>query len=327
MTMIAPTPRSGEVVIGTDTHKDSHTAVALDHHGVVLGSLEVSSSPSGLAELQLWACATGKVVAWGVEGTGCYGAGLARTLAAAGQVVHEVNRPNRQARRALGGKSDVIDAEAAARSVLAGFATSVPKAGTGLVECLRMTRSVRSSAVKASTAAMNQLRALVVTAPADLRERLDGLSAPALVDRCCALRPGEGTDPEAVAKRCLSALARRCRALGAEVKAHTTELLRLVTLAAPDLLAEHGVGPDTAAALLIAAGDNPERLHSEAAFAALCGVNPVPASSGKTDKHRLNRSGDRQANCALHRIVVVRLGSHEETRAYMAAHVNAATTN
>ena len=169
---------------------------------------------------------------------------------------------------------------------------------------------------------MNQLRAVLVTAPPTLRDQLSALSPAALIDRCAKTRPGTATTIEAGVKRTLKALARRHQQLAAEIAEHTRELTRLVEHTAPALLAEHGAGPDTAAALLIAAGDNPERLHSEAAFAALCGTNPIPASSGQTDRHRLNRGGDRQANAALHRIIIVRLVRHDDTRAYKRSHVN-----
>jgi transposase len=317
--LAVPAAQVDPIVVGVDTHKDVHVAVALDALGVVLGQVTVRTTSHGLGELRAWARALGPVSAWGVEGTGCYGAGLARTLMAAGQRVVEINRPDRRTRRVLGGKTDRIDAEAAARAVLSDFATATPKIGTGVVEMIRMTRSTRRSAVKARTAAMNQLRALIVTGPPKLRDPLETLGPRTLITRCAALRPGQIDTTEAALRRMLRALARRWRALDAEVREHTTELRRLVAAAAPQLLAEHGVGPDTAAALLVAAGDNPHRLRSEAAFAALCGTNPIPASSGKTDRHRLNRNGDRQANAALHRIIVVRLANHPETQQYMRA--------
>jgi len=307
------------IVVGVDTHKDLHVAVALTTSGVVVASTVSATSSRGIRALRRWAAALGSVVSWGIEGTGCYGAGLARALLAAGEHVVEVNRPDRRARRVLGGKTDLIDAEAAARSVLADYATATPKTGDGLVEMIRIVRTARSSAVKSRTIAMNQIKALIVTAPPQLRDSLQPLPARKLISRCRAFRPGPDHTPEAALRRTLRHLARRWQALHDEVREHTTVLTELVESVAPTLLAEHGVGPDTAAALLIAVGDNPERLHSEAAFAALCGTNPIPASSGKTDRHRLNRNGDRQANAALHRIIVVRLRSHPETRRYMTA--------
>lgn len=310
------------IVIGVDTHKDVHAAVALTASGVVLEHVVTATTSKGIRQLRTWAADLGVVSGWAVEGTSCYGAGLTRALLAAGEHVVEVNRPDRRARRLLGGKTDLIDAEAAARSALAGYATAIPKTGDGLVEMIRIVRAARSSAVKSRTIAMNQIRALIVTAPLPLRETLESLSPGALINRCSTFRPGHDITPAATLRRTLRQLARRWQALHQEIREHTAQLHELVELAAPTLLAEHGVGPDTAAALLIATGDNPERLHSEAAFAALCGTNPIPASSGKTDRHRLNRNGDRQANAALHRIIVVRLRSHPETKHYMSTRRN-----
>ena len=218
----------------------------------------------------------------------------------------EVNRPDRSTRYRKG-KSDPTDAEMAARAVLAGVADATPRSGEGEVEMIRMLKSTKDSAVKASTQALNQMKALVVTAPAQLREHLTGLTAAALVTRCKSFRPGRLEGPTAAAKYALRSLARRYRQLGNEIKDLEAEIQRLTRTAAPALVDGFGIGPDTAATLLIAAGSNPDRLHSEAAFASLCGVNPIPASSGKTNRHRLNRGGHRHANAALHRIVVVRL--------------------
>ena len=316
-----------EIVIGVDTHKDTHVAVALSGLGARLDMLEFPTTAAGLASVQAWARGLGTVLAWGVEGTGSWGAGLARTLSAVGELVIDINRPDRHLRRMLGGKSDPIDAEAAARAVLSGQATTIPKTGDGLIEMIRLTRSARNSAVKACTAAMNQLRSHLVTAPVQLRDELDDLTRGRLLTRCAGFRPAATLDMANHTKRILRGLARRVQALDTEVRDLTRELRQLTQLAAPELLAEHGDGPDTAAALLITAGDNPHRLHSEAALAALCGASPRPASTGKTDRHRLNRGGDRQANAALHRIIVVRLKSHPETRAYMAAHLNPNASN
>ena len=182
---------------------------------------------------------------------------------------------------------------------------------------IRMLKSAKDSAVKARTQALNQMKALVVTAPAQLREHLTGLTAAALVTRCKSFRPGRLEGPTAAAKYALRSLARRYRQLGNEIKDLEAEIRRLTRTAVPALVDGFGIGPDTAATLLIAAGSNPDRLHSEAAFASLCGVNPIPASSGKTNRHRLNRGGHRHANAALHRIVVVRLRYDERTQAYM----------
>jgi transposase len=263
-----------------------------------------------------WARGLGEPVAWGVEGTGSYGAALARFLAANGQVVVEVNRPDRQARRRHG-KSDPLDAQAAARAVQAGQVTVLPKAGTGQVEMIRCLRVARATAMRSRTQTINALKGLLVTAPTELREQLRGRSVPRLVAAAADLEPGPLTSPLAAASLAVGSLARRYQALSAEIDSLTGELERLVATAAPELIARFGVGHDSAGALLVAAGDNPDRLSGEAAFSMLCGASPIPASSAKTTRHRLNRGGDRQANAALHRIVVVRLRWHQPTRDYM----------
>ena len=312
-TMAHPTPP--RVTVGVDTHKDTHVAAARDQLGRRLGTTQVPASSAGYAQLLSWAGALGEVAAWGVEGTGSYGAGLARFLAGHGQRVVEVNRPDRQARRRRG-KSDAVDADAAARAVQAGEATGVPKAQDGVVEMLRALRAARQTAVKARTQAINALKGLLVTAPAELREQLGGLPTGRLVGAAAELEVGTLTTPTAAVRLALRGLGQRYQHLDAEIALLTEQLDALTARHAPKLRDLHGVGPDCAAALLIAAGDNPRRLHSEAAFAALCGTSPVEASSGKTRRHRLNRGGDRQANAALHRVVVVRLRWHQPTRDY-----------
>ena len=259
---------------------------------------------------------SGRDPCFGVEGTGSYGAGVARFVTGRNHKVIEVNRPDRSVRYRKG-KSDPTDAEMAARSVLAGVADATPKSGEGEVEMIRMLKSAKDSAVKARTQAGNQMKALVVTAPAELRETLDGLTTSALAKRCRNFRCSRLDDPRTVAKYTLRSLACRYRQLSDEVRDLEAEIGRLTRSIAPTLVDAFGVGPDTAASLLIAAGSNPDRLHSEAAFASLCGVNPIPASSGKTNRHRLNRGGDRQANAALYRIVVVRLRYELRTQEYM----------
>lgn len=304
------------VVIGVDTHKDLHVAVALDGLGRRLGSTAIATTTAGYRSLMAWADALGAVEAFGVEGTGSYGAGLARHLRSADRHVVEVLRPNRQARR-RSGKSDPVDAEAAARAVLSGEACGSPKSGDDLVEMIRVLRVARSTAKKARTQAMNALKSLLVTAPVALREQLRGLSNSQLVGTASRLRSGHETTTTAANKTALRALACRYQALDAEIAALDAQLAELTTEVAPKLVETFGVGADTAGALLVAAGDNPERLRSEAAFSMLCGASPVEASSGKTVRHRLNRGGDRQANAALYRIVIVRMRYHAPTRAYV----------
>jgi transposase len=306
----------GEVVVGVDTHMDIHVAVVLSSLGARLGSTQVATTAAGFGELVGWAKGFGPIRCFGVEGTGSYGAALARHLRDGGHTVVEVDRPDRRTRR-LKGKSDPVDAEAAARAVLAGTASGCPKAGDGRVEMIRSLRVVRRSAMKARTQATNQLLALVLTSPEELRASLRGLSLQSLVQVAARFRPGPLLDTAAATKLALRHLARRHAALSAEIAQLDRALAQVVSEAAPGLLALPGVGTDVAGALLVAAGDNPERLSSEAAFARLCGVAPLPASSGKTNRHRLNRGGDRIANNALWRIVLVRMSSDPRTRNYV----------
>jgi transposase len=310
---IAPT----RVVIGVDTHQDRHVAAALDGLGRLLGVTDIATTRAGYDDLRVWAETFGEVEAFGVEGTGSYGAGLTRHLRAAGHLVIEVIRPNRQARR-RNGKSDPADATAAARAVISGEANGVPKSANDTVEMIRVLRVARASAMKARTQAVNALKSLVVTAPAELREQLHGLTTAKLVVTSARLRPGPEATTTTATKSALRSLAGRYQTLTAEIDVLDAQLAELTARAAPKLVETFGVGPETAGALLVAVGDNPERLRSEAAFAMLCGAAPIAASSGKTVRHRLNRGGDRQANSALYRIVIVRLCHHLPTQEYMA---------
>jgi transposase len=236
----------------------------------------------------------------------------------------EVDRPDRSTRRSKG-KSDPIDAYAAARAAQSGTAAGTPKTRTGRVEAIRTLRLAKRSAVKARTQAMNQLHAVLLTGPSELREQLRALTGRRLIQACTRLRPGSGGDElaaledpiPAAAKATLRRLARRHQQLTDEITDIDADLLPLITATAPSLLALMGVGVEVAAQLLTTAGDNPDRLHSEAAFAHLCGVAPLPASSGRTDRHRLNRGGDRAANNALHTITLVRMRYDQRTRAYV----------
>ncbi len=255
-----------------------------------------------------------------MECTGSYGAALARQLRAAGITVIEVNQPDKATRRRHG-KTDAIDALAAARAVLSGRATAVAKTGDGPVEMVRMFKLAKGSAIKSRTQAINQLKAVLVAADPTVREALSGLSTPILVRQCAQLPADPPSDPAGAAAWTLRLLARRIVELTAEITDLDQRIAHAVNLHAPKLLARRGVGPDCAAALLIAAGDNPQRLHSEASYAALCGVSPVQASSGKTVRLRLNRGGDRQANAALYRIALSRLRWDPQTRAYLARRI------
>jgi transposase len=305
------------VTLGVDTHAEVHVAVALDQLGRRLGVRSVPATPAGSAQLLGWASHLGPVEGAGIEGTGSWGVGLARFLRARGVTVIEVNRPSRHSRRRRG-KSDPVDAEAAARAVQAGTATAHAKTADGQVEMLRTLRLTRRSAVKARTQAANQLQSLVVTAPDQLRQQLRGLPLARLVQVATRLRPDrQPATILAASKLALRSVAVRYQQLSTEIAALDQQLDRLVKLAAPALVAVPGVGTDTAVALLVAAGDNPDRLHSEAAFAHLCGVAPIPASSGKVTRHRLHRGGNRDANRALWVITMGRMRWDARTRAYV----------
>lgn len=305
------------IIGGVDTHGQTHHGAVIDQVGRHLADQQFPATSDGYQALLAWMRSHGDLHAAGVEGTGAYGAALARALTAAGVTVVEVDRPDRKTRR-MRGKSDPIDAYAAATSVLAGRATGTPKSRDGMVEAVRVLRVARRSAVKARTQAINQIRGLLVTAPAGLREQFAGIPRAELVRALARLRPGDDlAGPAAATRFALRRLARRHQQLDAEIADLDAETAPLVAQAAPDLLEVFGVGPDTAGQLLTSAGDNPDRMRSEAAFAHLAGVAPIPASSGRTHRHRLNRGGDRAANNALHTIVLVRMRHDERTRAYV----------
>jgi transposase len=324
MTIVADTPvpvDALEVTLGVDTHALTHTAAVIDPLGRQLAHRSFEATPAGYRALVAWAATFGTILLAGVEGTGAYGAGLNRFLATQGVPVVEVDRPDRKTRRDQG-KSDPIDAYAAARAAASGRATGSPKTRTGDVESIRALRVARTSAIRARAKALTQLKALIVTAPDTLRVRLDGLDRIHLVTTCARLRPtrssGRLIDPTAATKRALASLARRIQTLDTEISDLDEDLDALITPLAPTLLALPGVGLDNAGQLLVTAGDNPQRIHSEAAFAHLCGVAPIPATSGQTTgRHRLNRGGDRAANAALYRITMSRLRWDPTTHAYV----------
>jgi transposase len=315
--MTAEIQREREVIVGIDTHADQHTAAAIDGVGKILGTIEVPTSPAGYRQLVRWARQLGCFNRAGVEGCGSYGAGIARALTAEHVEVIEVDRPNRQRRRRRG-KSDTTDAEAAARAVLAGDATTIPKQTTGTVEAVRILHLTRRSAVKAKTQTANQIAGLIITAPDTIRAGLATKTTTRQRVRCCASwRPGPVTDPASATRRSLHDLARRWQTLDREIVALETEIGQLLQRLVPSLLATAGIGIDTAAKVVIAAGENPHRLRSEASFAALCGTSPVQASSGKHSHLRLNRGGNRQANNALHTVALYRWRTCPRTRAYV----------
>lgn len=337
----------GEITAGVDTHRDFHVAAALDGLGRLLGTAKFDATAAGYAALLGWLAGFGPVGRVGVEGTGGYGAGLTLHLADAGVGVLEVNRPNRQKRRRQG-KSDPLDAINAARAVLSGEATASPKLRRGPIEAVRVLRQVHHQQVKARTAAVNTLHALLVTAPAELRESLHGLSQPQLVAACAALPTPEAPDPRlrGTARRAardelataltdsttavrlaLAHLATSIIEHAACITALATHLTALVARIAPATTAQFGLGADTAGQLLITLGEHPDRVAGEAAFAALIGVAPLDASSGQQQHHRLSRAGDRQANSALYRIALCRLAHCERTRSYMSHRLAANGSN
>ncbi|MFC4566112.1 IS110 family transposase [Nocardiopsis mangrovi] len=306
-----------EITGGVDTHGLTHHAAVIDPVGRHLADREFPATIRGYRDLLEWMRSHGTPTAVGVEGTGAYGAELARVLKAAGVTVVDVDRPDRKTRR-MRGKSDPIDAYAAATAVLSGRATGIPKSRDGVVEAVRVLRIARRSAVKARTQAMNQIRGLLVSAPALLREQVAGLGRAALIRTLARLRPGADlSGPLAATRASLRRIAHRHQALDAEIAELDSEIGPLVERAAPALLELFGVGSETAGQLLASAGDNPGRMRSEGAFAHLAGVAPIPASSGRTHRHRINRGGDRAANNALHTIVLVRMRFDGRTRAYV----------
>jgi transposase len=313
MTIVETRPIMG----GVDTHLDTHVAAALDANGGVLGIESFATTPQGFRALHEWLAGFGPIARVGVEGTGAYGVGLARHLRGEGLEVIEVDRPNRQLRRILG-KSDTVDA-IEARAVLSGRARNVAKTADGNVEAMRALLIAKRSGREARITCLNQLRHLGFCAPDDLRERFRGVPRDQLAAVAAALRPRSDSDPVTYAtKLAMRTLARRVLTLVEDNNALDSILAELAAATAPRLLELYGIGIDTAAILLVAAGDNAERVRSEAAWAHLCGVAPLPATSGKvTQRHRLNRGGNRQANHALWRIVFTRMASEPRTRIYV----------
>ncbi len=312
LTIVETRPITG----GVDTHADTHVAAALDGIGGVLGTESFPTTPAGYASLLAWLGGFGTVTVVGIEGTGSYGAGLARHMARAGVAVVEVDRADRAERRRAG-KSDTLDAVSAARAAQSGRARGAPKGRDGTVEAIRALMVAKRSARGERTQTINQARALVVTGPDDIRVRFAKHTTAGLVGELASLRPRPGEVVDYSTRIALRELGRRAEFLGDQIDRLDELIVPLVTAHAPGLLGLYGVGPHIAAMLLVAAGDHPERLRSEAAWAHLCAAAPIPASSGKTNRHRLNPGGDRQANHALWRIVFTRMGSHPATRLYV----------
>jgi transposase len=308
--------RQSSLYVGIDTHKDQHHAAVLDSTGMKLGDLEFQATTAGYRDLAKWLGTLGSIELVGMECSGSFGAGLTRFLRERDVDVREINMPHRHLRARVG-KTDPIDAEAAARKVLSGSFTVKPKDTTGIVESIRLLSAARNSAVKAKASAIVQLKCILVTVPASLRESID--SQYGTVKHCATLRPDMTRldEPLQSSKYTLRTLARRIRVLETEIADHDKELKALVQEVAPTLLTRVGIGPVHAAQLIVTAGQNLDRMKSDAAFARLCGVAPIPASSGQTRRMRLHKGGHRQANRSLHLIAVVRLRYDPRTRAYM----------
>jgi transposase len=317
---VQPEPVTSRVVIGgIDTHKDLHVAAVIDAGENVLATRSFPTTRAGYRALTRWLRGFGDVRRVGVEGTGSYGAGITRHLADAGVEVLEVDRPDRSDRRRKG-KDDDLDAISAARAALHNRRTSIPKSKDGAVESLRVLRVTRNTAIRARRNALQLLRMSIVSAPEELRDQVRNLTRMQLIRTCAAWRPDttNAADPASATRIALKSLARRMLELGDEIAMLDQLIEPLVTALAPQLLERPGIGVEIAGQLLVTAGDNHQRMRSEASWAMLCGVAPLPASSGMTQRHRLNRGGDRQANSALHLAVISRLRIDSKTQAYVA---------
>ncbi|MFJ4185490.1 IS110 family transposase [Kitasatospora sp. NPDC089509] len=320
MTSAATEDTAGrDVFAGVDSHADTIHVAAVSDNGGHLADAEFPTTAAGYAAALAFLNAHGHVLAIGVEGTTSYGTGFTREARAHGHRVVEVNRPDRAEHRRIG-KSDPIDAYAAA---LSGRASSAPKDDT--VAGIRALHNAARSAVKARTAALNQIAQILITAPETIRAKYGQLTAKERTDALARVRPA-GDAVHTAVLTALKSLARRVKELTTEHEALTKTLDTEATAHNPGLRAAYGVGPDTAAQLLVTAGGNPERMRTEAAFAALCGAAPVPASSGRTNRHRLSRGGDRAANAALYRIALCRMSSDRRTRDYIVRQTEAGRT-
>jgi len=317
MSIIETGFKAANIIIGVDMHKSAHVAVAINEQGARLSAISIPANSKGYVELNNWSRSLGSVQAFGIEGTGSYGAGLSRYLMSLDLNDVEVTRPNRLLRYQHG-KNDSLDAEGAARSVLSGQAVAAPKTQSGSVEMIRHLKIARDTAVKSRSVSMVTLKTPIINAPAEVRDKLDQIKGKvALIRHIAAFRPRPIISTTASVKVAMRSLACRWLILNDEVVEHDKELKVLVEAKAPSLLSSHGIATQTIAEMLIMVGDNPGRILSEAALAKLCGVCPIPASSGKTHRFRLNRGGNRQANAALYRVAIVRMRKHEPTLAYV----------
>lgn len=312
----------GSVVGGVDTHKDLHVAAVVDEHDRVLGNQCFATTRHGYKQMLAWMRSFGQLVRIGVEATGTYGAGLMRYMQSAGVEVLEVSTPDKHDRRKRG-KNDDLDAQNAAHAAFTGKRTVTPKSRDGMIESLRVLKACRKTAVAARRVALQMIQNTIICAPDELRESLRKMTRMQLIRTLAAWRP-DLTDYRNVVSAyriSLKSLGRRYLELHDEIADLDTMIIAIIDELAPTLVARNSIGHGSAAQLLLTAGDNSERLHSESSFAALCGVSPVPASSGKITRHRLNRSGDRAANSALHIIAIGRLRTDPRTKAYMARRI------
>ena len=317
--MATTTADNIQIIGGVDTHQDLHTAAVVSHDGTVLGTESFSTTRAGYRAMLRWFRSHGELLRVGVESTGTYGAGITRHLALSGIPVLEVTGPDPASRRAKG-KDDALDAISAAEAARTRRRVQVAKDRSGTVEALRVLRTTRKTAIKCRRAALQQLHNTIVAAPEEVRDQVRNLTRMQRLRTCAAWRPDTVgyRDPVVATKLSLKSLARRILDINDEIAELDRFIVPLVEELAPSLLELEGVGTENAGAVMVAVGDNPDRLRSEASFAMMCGVCPIPASSGKTQRHRLNRGGNRQANSALHMVVVCRMRTDERTRAYVA---------
>lgn len=310
------------VVGGVDTHKDLHVAAVVDELDRVLGSRSFATTRHGYKQMLTWMRSFGQLRRVGVEATGTSGAGLLRYMQNAGVEVLEVTTPDTHDRRKRG-KNDDLDAQNAAHAAFAGTRTVTPKSRDGMIESLRVLKACRKTAVAARRVALQMIHNTIVGAPDELREALRKMTRMQLIRTLAAWRPDLTDDRTVVSayRITLKSLGRRSLERHDEIADLDAMITAIVDELAPALVAQNSIGHGSAAQLLLTAGDNTERLQSEASFAALCGVSPVPASSGRTTRHRLNRGGDRAANSALHIIAIGRLRTDPRTKAYVAKRI------
>lgn len=310
------------VVGGVDTHKDLHVAAVVDEQDQVLGSQCFAATRQGYRQMLQWMRSFGELQRVGIESTGTYGAGLQRHLQAAGVEVLEVTAPDKQDRRRRG-KDDDLDAQNAAHAAFSNKRTVTPKTRDGMIESLRVLKACRKTAVSARRVALQMIHNTIVCAPEELRDALRKLTRMQLIRTLAAWRPdlSDCRNVTSAYRIALKSLGRRYLELHDEIADLDAMIGAIVDELAPSLVARNSIGKESAAQLLLTAGDNSDRIKSEASFAALCGVCPVPASSGKVTRHRLNRGGDRAANSALHIIAIGRLRTDPRSKAYVARRI------